>query len=231
MSRRRARVCLVALHALPLFDPRARTPFGGMETRAALFAKGLARQDRFDVWFVVRDESGPGRREIDGITIATYREHPRGIQSFQPRVNPFYEDVDADVYVSFGVNGVTAEVVRSGRHQGARSIVCIASDSDLAKEYQAGSRSRNQFREFGNACHVAVSQSDALVVQTTRQRQLAIERFGIAATLVRNPIALPRRRRSTPPDPRRRFVLWVGRSDTFHKRPEKSRVDVPTCRS
>ena len=220
MTRRRPRVCFVALQALPLFDARVSTPFGGMETRAWLFARGLARQGRFDVWFVIRDDRRSHCQQVDGITVVPFEEHPRGVQSFRPRVNPFYEGVDADVYVPFGVNGVTAEVVRTAEHVGASSVVCIASDSDLSNEYRAGSRSRNQFREYGNACHYALTRGDALVVQTCHQQQLASERFGIEAHRVLNPIELPTRRRSAPPEPRRRYVLWVGRSDTFHKRPE-----------
>ncbi len=220
MSRRRPGVCLVALQALPLFDASVDTPFGGMETRAWLFAKGLARQNRFDVSFATRDDRQSARWASDGVTVVPFAELPQGTQSFRPRVNPFYESIEADVYVPFGVNGVTAEVVRTATHMGAASVVCVASDSDLAKEYRAGSTFRNQFREYGHACHYAVTRSDALVVQTRHQQRLASERFGVAAHRVLNPIELVQTRRAAPPQPRRRYVLWIGRSDTFHKRPE-----------
>ena len=216
------RVCFVALNAYPLFDPRVSEGFGGMETRAWLFARGLARRRDVDVSFLVRDHGQPRRQRIDGVSIRTYRDHRFARQMFRPRVNPIYAGIGADVYVSLGVNWLSAEVVRSAPESGAKSVVLVASDFDLAAAYRPGSDFRSPCGEYGHACHVAISRSDALVVQTIHQQRLARERFGVEASLVANPVDLSAasRLRGGPPVPRGRFVLWVGRSDTFHKRPD-----------
>ncbi len=53
-ARQPIRVCFTALNAFPLFDDRARSPVGGMETRACTLAAGLAERGDFEVQFVVQ---------------------------------------------------------------------------------------------------------------------------------------------------------------------------------
>ena len=51
------RVCFVALHAYPVINPDVKGAFGGIETRAWSFAKELAKDQQFEVQFVVQHES------------------------------------------------------------------------------------------------------------------------------------------------------------------------------
>lgn len=216
---RRPRVCFVAHGAYPLFNRTVSSDVGGMEVRSWLFARGLARSGTCDVWCLVGDHGQPRRQRIGDVTVAVYPDHSFAGQTLAPRVNALFEEIAADAYVSFGVNWLTAEVVRSSRRYGAKAIVCIASDIDLADEYRLGSSFRSLGGEFANACHYAITHADRIVVQTARQRDMAADRFGINALVIRNPIELPLRSTGQlPPDPRRRYMLWIGRSDAL-KRP------------
>jgi glycosyltransferase involved in cell wall biosynthesis len=133
-------------------------------------------------------------------------------------VNPFYLGMDADVYLTFGVNWLSAEVAVSAAECGRQSIVCIASDYDLADIYRPGSRERSPGGEFANACYQALTRADRVLVQTQRQEDLARQRFGVDPIRIGNPVDLPRRRPSYSRGIAH-YALWVGRSDTFHKRP------------
>jgi glycosyltransferase involved in cell wall biosynthesis len=205
--------------AYPLFDRNVPPDIGGMEVRSSLFARGLARRGTWDVWFLVGDHGQPARQRIGDVTVAVYPSHRFAHQTFEPHVNALYKEIAADVYVGFGVNWLSAEVVRSSRRFGVKAVLCAASEVDFDEQYRAGSSHRNLGGEFGNACHHAITRADRLVVQTDRQQSLAADRFGVGASVIRNPIELPRRsKRRPPPDPRRQYMLWVGRSDAL-KRP------------
>ena len=65
-------VCFVALLAAPLFDPTLDHGFGGMESRAALFAKALARRKDFRVSFLLNDNYVPRRRRVDNVLLVPY---------------------------------------------------------------------------------------------------------------------------------------------------------------
>src|SRR5262245_49794397 len=65
----RLRVCLVALNAYPAIDPQAQGPIGGIETRAWMFARGLAAREDMDVSLVVRHHRPPGLTVAEGVQL------------------------------------------------------------------------------------------------------------------------------------------------------------------
>ena len=68
--------------------------------------------------------------------------------------------------------------------------------------------------------HYALTTADCIVVQTESQREAITNHFGRPSVLIRNPVRVsvddPQR---WLPREQREFVLWIGRSDTFHKHP------------
>lgn len=66
-------VCLVCGHVYPLFDANVRIPIGGMETRAALFGRGLAATNRWYVSFVVSDFGQPFLTRHEDIDFRVYQ--------------------------------------------------------------------------------------------------------------------------------------------------------------
>lgn len=130
-----------------------------------------------------------------------------------------YEDIDADIYIGFGVSDFTAELTAFCKVARKPIIVFVASDSDLSKDYYRGSRIRNCYGDIGDNCHFAVQSADRIVVQTFRQKQLAQERFRRSSAVIPNPIDLaiqpnPHRGREA-----RRYVAWVGKADKI-KQPD-----------
>ncbi len=63
------RICLVALHALPVIDPTVRGAVGGTETRAWTIAQGLSARGDADVSFVVRQPGGSAPTTRHGVRI------------------------------------------------------------------------------------------------------------------------------------------------------------------
>ena len=136
-------------------------------------------------------------------------------------VNRFWQSIRPGVVCCFGNNPTSAEVIADCYRSGIKTVLCIASDSDLSSDYVPGDPSLN---DYGTPCWMgwyAVNTVDYVFVQTERQRKLLKQNFSRDGAIVRNPVEVTAEARLTwSSRDAREFVLWVGRSDTFHKRPQ-----------
>lgn len=250
-------ITFACFHAYPLFDQAVAAPVGGMETRAALFGRGLARSGRWRVRFVVKDFGQPGRTRHEGIDFDIYQPLH---QSASANVNPrfakrrwfpvlnldrrdlallwqipvmalfrcfpawlfplYWRRRRCDVVCCFGNNALTAQVIADCRRLGIRTVLCIASDDDLSADYVPGDHGLNDYNTPKWMAHYALENADHVFVQTESQLRALEHRFGRRGELIRNPVAIaaddPAR---WPARAARDLVLWIGRSDTFHKQP------------
>ncbi len=250
-------ITFACFHAYPLFDAAVKAPIGGMETRAALFGRGLARSGCWRVRFVVNDFGQPKRTRHEGIDFDIYQPlHRQASANVNPRfakrkwfpiLNMDRRDLALlwqvplvalfrlfpawffplywrrrrpDAVCCFGNNGLTAQVIADCRRLGIRSVLCIASDDDISAEYTAGDLGLNDYNTPKWMAHYALENADQVFVQTESQLRALESRFGRRGKLIRNPVDIsaddPAR---WPVRDRRDLVLWIGRSDTFHKRP------------
>lgn len=253
----RMMIALVCSNAYPHFDSRVPPVGGGMETRAALFGRGLAATKRWRVKFVVGDFSQSFVTRHEGIDFLiyqpVYRQAGRNVfprlrkRRWFPVLNLDRRDLDLlwhipliaawlalpalffprfwralkpDVVCCFGNNALSAEVIADCRRTGIRTILCIASDKDISPDYRPGNRARNHYGMPKWKGHYSLVHADRIAVQTEDQREALRRHFGRDAALIRNPVAVsagdPQR---WLPRAEREFVLWIGRTDDFNKRP------------
>ncbi len=92
MSPVRPSVCFVSWRAWPAIDPQAEGFVGGSESRAWLFARGLAVTGRFDVRFAIRHHRLIRERMREGVTIVPVLD----------RLRPMREEVSRYVEVTGG---------------------------------------------------------------------------------------------------------------------------------
>jgi len=250
-------VTLVCWNAYPLFDHAVPSRIGGMETRAALFARGLARSGRWRVRFVVNDFGQPEAVRHEDIDFLLYQPaHRRASENVNPRFSGgrrlpilnldrrdlaliwqmpllalyrylpawfyplFWRRRPTRVVCCFGNNALTAQVIADCARAGIPTVLCIAADSDLAPEYRPDDRGINDYNTPHWMAHYALENADHVFVQTESQLRALAHRFGRRGELIRNPVDI------TADDPSRwpargarDLVLWIGRSDTFHKQP------------
>lgn len=99
-------LCIVCSHAYPLFDTSVRAQTGGMETRAALFARLLAASGRWNLTMVVGDFGQPFEIRLENIDFhiyqPTYRKAGRNVfprlrkRRWFPALN--FEQRDLDLF-------------------------------------------------------------------------------------------------------------------------------------
>lgn len=137
----------------------------------------------------------------------------------EPKTLPFFSDLPADVLCVMGVHHYAANVVQSGRASGKRSVLFLASETDLDERYNEDSV--NDYRQKSHMCRFALQNADLIVAQTERQQSLLAERFARDSTVIGNPIDLSLDNKSEEPPIQGDYILWVGRADTFSKRADK----------
>ena len=126
----------------------------------------------------------------------------------------------SDVICCFGNNAISAQVVADCLHVGINTVLCLASDSDLAADYQPKDKSLNDYMTPKWMAHYTLEMADHIVVQTNQQQELLKTRFNRTAELIRNPVEIDKYSPTNWPNRNLRdVVLWIGRSDTFHKQP------------
>lgn len=146
--------------------------------------------------------------------LAIFRLFPAWCFSFFWRRRP------SDVVCCFGNNGTTSQVIADCQRLGIRTVLCIASDSDLSLEYVPGDYSLNDYNMPKWMAHYAIENADQIFVQTESQLSALEGRFARRGELIRNPVQIAADDPKCWPERNTRdIILWIGRSDTFHKRP------------
>jgi glycosyltransferase involved in cell wall biosynthesis len=106
-------------------------------------------------------------------------------------------------------------------------VLVLGSDGDLDERYTRDSQFISPYGDPGHVCWRILQDVDAIVAQTTAQRDMLRQRFGRSATVIANPVDVAEwdARRQPPAGLEEtagldRYVLWVGRAESVHKRPQ-----------
>ena len=125
-----------------------------------------------------------------------------------------------------GVSDRTAGLFAAANAKGLRTVLFVASDSDLDSRYVADLSFINERGDTASLCATAVRTASVVVCQTETQQELLSRNFGRDSQLFPNAFdevtwlaALATANRSSVNN-NERYVLWIGRSDRSHKRPE-----------
>ena len=122
-----------------------------------------------------------------------------------PTAVPLFCDLPSDVLCVMGVHHYAANVVHSAKTSGKRSVLFLASETDLDERYNE--HSLNDYRQQSHMCRFALQNADLIVAQTERQKSLLADRFNRESTVIHNPIDLSKDNASdcllyTSPSPR-----------------------------
>lgn len=263
------RFCLTALNAYPVVDPLAEGPIGGVETRAWLLARGLARQSDLAVQFVVRYHQPLRLSRVEGVelvplidplyplwqTFGTCVERTaafpwirlrrwdwrlawrlprlavdrliRGRVYASDRPDPRLIQLQSDVYGTFGVQTHSAVVIRSAHAARRPAVLFLGSDGDLDPIFEAGGAARDPYGTRADVGRFILQTADLIIAQTEDQQRRVRDRFGRQAEVLPNPIDVDEWEAALRQSPEAsvaagldRYVLWVGRAEAVHKRPQ-----------
>lgn len=123
----------------------------------------------------------------------------------------------ADVWVAHGVNRESAALVAAC---GERTVVQLIADQDVAAGWNDPAFV-STYGEPAAACRPLFDQAAAFIAQTPRQAERLRANFGHEATVIPGPLGDEwfAGGHAPPADLPKRYALWIGRADRFHKRP------------
>lgn len=207
-SDERLRVCFVAPKAYPLFNPDVHEVIGGAELDLYYLATELARDERFEVSFIVADYGQDDAESIEGVTVLKSVDFRKNALSGVRRIWRAMRRADADIYMMKTVSpGVPLASLFCRRHHRAlvyRTACAAECDGTYLKQHPLLGRLFNRSLR-----------SAALVFSQNRSDGENLRRTTGVASFV-----LPNGHRIGPLTARDRdTVLWVGRSAEI-KRPE-----------
>ena len=140
---------------------------------------------------------------------------------------PFFEQIETDLFCCFGNQATAASAIASAHATGRTAVLFLGYDDDLNVGYTPESQQRNPYGDTGATCYYSLRESDAVLTQTPEQQRMLKDRFGRDGILVPNPIDLgewdSRANCALPTELHAgldKFVLWMGRAEKFHKRPQ-----------
>ena len=132
--------------------------------------------------------------------------------------DPRLQSIATDAWITLGASRESAGVVATAREQNKPSLLMLMSNADVDPSYARDPKARNAYGEVAEHCLFALKTATSIICQTNHQRKLLQQHFqrdGIVIATSVDP-AIWQSKSTNPGD----YVLWVGRYDSFHKRPK-----------
>lgn len=204
----RIRVCFVSPKAYPLFNPAVEKVFGGAEVDLYLLATELARDERFDVRFVIADYGQPDGEKRQGVTLFKSVKTDRFMIAEGWKVWRALQRADADSYMHEACSLGTWLIAAFCRRKRRAFVYRTASSQEADGTYARNKRFRGIFVRW------AFRNASVLIVQNEQDAVNMRQQIGREARVIRNACRI-----SVLNETEKAGVLWVGRSEQV-KRPD-----------
>jgi len=218
---KRVKVCCVSLFAYHLFSPLRKTMFGGAEVQLYYLATELAKDPRFELYFVVGDFGQPEIEVKSGVTLYKCFNLTRGAK----RSSLFYvffrfwkifrflrilREIDADIYIQRASGRITGMMGLFCKMFHKKFIYMVAHDTDVERGdiLRKGRLSWMIFKK-------GLLSADLIICQHTLQAQALRSNYGKESIVRRSAHVI----RHPPPINVKHAILWVARCEDW-KQPE-----------
>ena len=169
----------------------------------------------------------------------TYPFRKRDLGPMQ--VDDFLQTLPADIFVGFGGNRQTGQLVATASAAQKPVLWSVASNADLQQDSQGTDSTTNRYGDRQDELRFIIERANCIVAQTAAQ-QKRLASLGRRSIMIRNPIDLtfwhpPIRRMDATQEasyscgetvPR---VLWIGRAETVTKRIDLAIAIAASCPS
>ncbi|QDS86513.1 Glycosyl transferases group 1 [Rosistilla ulvae] len=136
------------------------------------------------------------------------------------RIAEHIRRIDPAICLVFGTGNDQLACIRAANEVGAKSIACIVSNADAPSspdDMQVSTR--NEYGETVQARQETLRLASAIICQTQCQRDQVRKTLNLEAHVIKGGIRIDRWTPSKPRVHPEGPVLWIGRYDTWHKRP------------
>jgi len=138
-----------------------------------------------------------------------------------------FQEVNADIYCSFGINAHAVQTVYNAKSLKRASLLLIGHDMDLDERIYPGSDYISPYRDYAEPSYWVLKNAERIIAQTAFQQQLLKDRFDRDCDLLANPFDLENWQESMKhsdfenPWGTEKYILWIGRAEEVHKKPSQ----------
>ncbi|WP_254861439.1 glycosyltransferase family 4 protein [Halovivax gelatinilyticus] len=215
-------ICFVTPYGYSHLNPGSANSAGGAERQQYLIGKELVRRG-YKVSFIVINQNGPEFEKIDGINVwkslpmirYNYKKDMVKFPYFLYKLIKRIYLIDADVYYSRANPPLSALVGSACKILRKKYIYSIGNDSDVNSEMV-----RNYSKTIRVMYLRSMKSADMIIAQTSRQKKLLRQNFGLQSKVVPNGYSLPDRSELLD-FADRDHILWVGTIEKEQKKPER----------
>ncbi len=206
INKNKIKVCFVAPKAYPIFNPAIGTYFGGAEVDLYYLAVEIARDNRFDISFIVADYGQKDIEKIENVQVIKSLDFKKNLLNGLSKTWKALKQADADIYVlkcaSPGVPVVAEFCKLHHKIFIYRLASLLESDGTYIKEHVF----------LGKLFKWSLRQAKIIFAQNKTDYDNLTRTMGLASHVIPNGHPLPpigNQKRDT--------ILWVGRDDSVKK--------------
>jgi glycosyltransferase involved in cell wall biosynthesis len=210
-SSTRIKICFVAPKAYPLFNPDAKNvknPFGGSEVDLYLLAMELAKDENFEINFIVADYGQGDTETFGNVKVIKSLNFDKNAFSGMFRIWSAMRKADAGIYIiktaSTGVPLVAFFCWLTHRAFVYRTASRYECDGEYARRYPL----------LGRAFNRSLKSAKLVFTQNQTDRENLLRTIGVSSIFIRNGHCIEQLISNN-----RDIILWAGRSDS-EKRPQ-----------
>ena len=202
------KICFTALKAYPIFNPRVGTYFGGAEVDLYYLATELAKDNSFEISFIVADYKQPQEEVIENVRIIKTIDFKKPIRGILKVWNGL-KLANADIYMTKTASVGTPLITLFCKKYGKKYIY------RTAHSYECDGTYLKQHFLVGRIFNWSMKKADLVFAQNQKDADNLYKNLKIQAIVVPNGHKMTTQ---TFDSLSRDTILWVGR-DTEFKRP------------
>lgn len=203
---KKIKICFIAPKAYPIFNPKVGTYFGGAEVDLYYLATELAKDNAFEVSFIVADYRQNDVETIEGVTVLKSLDFRKNVFDGLLRTWRALKQADADIYfLKCASPGVPLAVMFCKLHR----RICLYR---LASLLESNGTYVRQHPVLGRLFAWSLRRAELVFAQNAIDTENLTRTMGISSHVIPNGHPLPQMQQQ-----RRDTILWVGRDDTIKK--------------
>ena len=213
--KRKIKICFVQAFAYAVFNPNSGAKIGGAEVDLYNIAIELAKDDRFDIYFLVADFGQKDLEFYDNIKVVKGHSQQKTILNYPIAFIKFYKrlfNIDADIYFTANLSKYVGLTNLYCKLTGKIHIHRTEHKDQVDKNIIMKHIFKGEFRYL--LFLIGYINVNHIVVQNEEDQVLLRNTFNFPSNVIRNSYPIKKIN-----DKNKSYILWVARSEKW-KQPE-----------
>ncbi len=211
---KKKKICFISLKAYQLFNQKVEGTFGGAEVQMSYLAKELAKDEKYQISFIVGDYGQKDKEERDGVFLYKFLSpRAKGVSFIEVaqlfKLYQLLRKLDADIYITTTAHPVIGLVSFFSMINNKKHLHRTSSDIGVDGSFIARGGFLGKMYKFG------LKRADQILVQNELNKEMLYKNHKLDSIVLKNVFILSGRKNA-----QKKEILWVSRSAAI-KKPQK----------